>query len=89
MQFNHRGYVSENPRIKAAAGHGINRPADIPDEMDVLIVGTGPAAVCSPQPSGPISSRSASVFNFTTLLARHTDRVANEDCPKKACRTGP
>lgn len=45
MQFHHRGYVSEDPRIKAAAGYGINRPADIPDEMDVLIVGTGPAAV--------------------------------------------
>jgi phenol 2-monooxygenase (NADPH) len=45
MQFHHRGYVSEDPRIKAAAGHGINRPADIPDEIDVLIVGTGPAAV--------------------------------------------
>lgn len=45
MQFHHRGYVSEDPRIKAAAGHGINRPTDIPDEMDVLIVGTGPAAV--------------------------------------------
>ena len=45
MQFHHRGYVSENPRIKPAAGHGLNRPADIPDEMDVLIVGTGPAAV--------------------------------------------
>jgi len=45
MQFHHRGYVSENPRIKAAAGHGINRSSEIPDEMDVLIVGTGPAAV--------------------------------------------
>ncbi len=45
MQFHHRGYVSENPRIKPAAGHGLNRPVDIPDEMDVLIVGTGPAAV--------------------------------------------
>ena len=45
MQFHHRGYVSENPRIKPAAGHGLNRPADIPDVMDVLIVGTGPAAV--------------------------------------------
>lgn len=45
MQFHHRGYVSENPRIKAAAGHGINRSTEIPDEMDVLIVGTGPAAV--------------------------------------------
>ena len=45
MQFHHRGYVSGNPRIKAAAGHGIQRPTEIPDEMDVLIVGTGPAAV--------------------------------------------
>jgi phenol 2-monooxygenase len=45
MQFHHRGYVSENPRIKAAAGHGVNRPSEIPDDMDVLIVGTGPAAV--------------------------------------------
>ncbi len=45
MQFHHRGYVSENPRIKPATGHGIQRPAEIPDEMDVLIVGTGPAAV--------------------------------------------
>jgi phenol 2-monooxygenase len=45
MQFHHRGYVSENPRIKPAAGYGINRPSEIPDQMDVLIVGTGPAAV--------------------------------------------
>jgi phenol 2-monooxygenase len=45
MQFHHRGYVSDNPRIKPAAGHGIQRPTEIPDEMDVLIVGTGPAAV--------------------------------------------
>lgn len=45
MQFHHRGYVSEDPRIKPAAGHGIDRPIDIPDVMDVLIVGTGPAAV--------------------------------------------
>ena len=45
MQFHHRGYVSENPRIKPAAGHGLNRPTEIPDMMDVLIVGTGPAAV--------------------------------------------
>jgi len=45
MQFHHRGYVSENPRIKPAADHGLNRPTEIPDVMDVLIVGTGPAAV--------------------------------------------
>ncbi|XPP26978.1 MAG: FAD-dependent monooxygenase [Leucobacter sp.] len=45
MQIHHRGYVSGDPRIKPAAGFGIDRPAEIPDEMDVLIVGTGPAAV--------------------------------------------
>ncbi|MBL5975528.1 MAG: 3-hydroxybenzoate 4-monooxygenase [Candidatus Leucobacter sulfamidivorax] len=45
MQIHHRGYVSGDPRIKPAAGHGVDRPAELPDEMDVLIVGTGPAAV--------------------------------------------
>lgn len=45
MQIHHRGYVSGDPRIKPAAGYGIDRPSEIPDEMDVLIVGTGPAAV--------------------------------------------
>ncbi len=45
MQFHHRGYVSQDPRVKPAAGHGIDRPTELPDEMDVLIVGSGPAAV--------------------------------------------
>ncbi len=45
MQIHERGYVSEDPRIKPAAGYGINRPTDLPDTMDVLVVGTGPAAV--------------------------------------------
>lgn len=45
MQIHERGYVSEDPRIKPAAGYGINRPTELPDEMDVLVVGTGPAAV--------------------------------------------
>lgn len=44
MQIHHRGYESGDPRIKPAAGFGLDRPADLPDEMDVLIVGTGPAA---------------------------------------------
>ncbi len=44
MQFHFRGYDSHDPRIKPAAGYGINRAADLPEEMDVLIVGTGPAA---------------------------------------------
>jgi len=45
VQIHERGYVSEDPRIKPAAGHGINRSAELPDTMDVLVVGTGPAAV--------------------------------------------
>ncbi|MGO2938480.1 MAG: FAD-dependent monooxygenase, partial [Glutamicibacter arilaitensis] len=44
MQIHHRGYVSGDPRVKEAAGYGIDRAEEIPDEMDVLIVGTGPAA---------------------------------------------
>ena len=45
MQFHHHGYVSEDPRTIAAAGTGVDRPADLPDEMDVLIVGSGPAGM--------------------------------------------
>ncbi|MFF2486171.1 FAD-dependent monooxygenase [Microbacterium sp. NPDC058062] len=44
MQIHVRGYQSGDPRIKPAAGRGVNRSADLPDETDVLIVGTGPAA---------------------------------------------
>lgn len=45
MQFHEAGYVSHDPRIKEAAGTGIDRPAELPDEMDVLIVGSGPAGM--------------------------------------------
>ena len=45
MQFHHHGYVSGEPRILPAAGAGIDRPAELPDETDVLIVGSGPAGM--------------------------------------------
>jgi phenol 2-monooxygenase len=45
VQFHHHGYVSGDPRIKPAAGVGLNRPAELPGEVDVLIVGTGPAGM--------------------------------------------
>ncbi|HWL77803.1 FAD-binding monooxygenase [Microbacterium sp.] len=45
MQFHHHGYVSGEPRVQPAAGTGIDRPAELPDEMDVLIVGSGPAGM--------------------------------------------
>ncbi|MDO4918998.1 FAD-binding monooxygenase [Kocuria sp.] len=45
MLFHQNGYVSEDPRIEAARGYGVDRPEDLPETMDVLIVGTGPAGV--------------------------------------------
>lgn len=45
MQFHHHGYVSGDPRVQPAAGVGLDRPADLPDHVDVLIVGTGPAGM--------------------------------------------
>ncbi|MCT1607342.1 FAD-binding monooxygenase [Nesterenkonia massiliensis] len=45
MHFHHHGYVSGNPRVQEPAGIGLDRPEELPDEMDVLIVGTGPAGM--------------------------------------------
>ncbi|WP_417543238.1 FAD-binding monooxygenase [Marinobacter sp.] len=45
MQFHHHGYVSSDPRMEEASGTGINRPETLPDVMDVLIIGSGPAGV--------------------------------------------
>ncbi|MBE1513621.1 FAD-binding monooxygenase [Nesterenkonia halotolerans] len=45
MQFHHHGYVSQNPRVQAPAGIGLDRPEQLPEHMDVLIVGTGPAGM--------------------------------------------
>lgn len=45
MQFHHYGYVSTDPRVQPAAGIGLDRPKELPDEIDVLIVGSGPAGI--------------------------------------------
>ncbi|RNE56498.1 FAD-binding monooxygenase [Cryobacterium tepidiphilum] len=45
MQFHHHGYVSHDPRLSPAAGVGLDRPDELPEEVDVLIVGTGPAGM--------------------------------------------
>jgi len=45
MQFHHHGYVSGDPRVQNAAGTGIDRPVELPHEVDVLIVGSGPAGM--------------------------------------------
>lgn len=45
MRFHHCGYVSGDPRIREPAGVGVDRAADLPDRVDVLIVGAGPAGM--------------------------------------------
>ena len=43
MQFHHHGYVSGDPRVLPAAV--TDRPDELPAEVDVLIVGSGPAGM--------------------------------------------
>src|SRR3954451_2358848 len=43
MQFHASGYVNGDPRVAPAAGVGLDRPAELPEQVDVLIVGAGPA----------------------------------------------
>lgn len=45
MQFHHHGYVSEDPRVLPADGVGLNPPKELPEKVDVLIVGSGPAGM--------------------------------------------
>ncbi|HWU29933.1 MAG TPA: FAD-dependent monooxygenase [Microbacterium sp.] len=66
MQFHHHGYVSGEPRVLPAEGLGIDRPADLPDEMDVLIVGSGPAGMLL----------AAQMSQFPTVSTRIIERRA-------------
>lgn len=45
MQFHHHGYVTGDPRVEPAAGVGVDRSQDLPDEIDVLVIGAGPAGM--------------------------------------------
>lgn len=64
MQFHHHGYVSTDPRIDPAAGVGLNRPDDLPDEIDVLIVGSGPAGIIT----------AAQLAQFPNVVTRIVER---------------
>jgi phenol 2-monooxygenase len=45
MQFHEDGYVTRDPHVKRPAGIGLNRTAELPQNLDVLIVGEGPAGM--------------------------------------------
>jgi phenol 2-monooxygenase (NADPH) len=64
VQFHHQGYVSGDPRIQAAAGVGIDRPVELPNEVDVLIVGAGPAGMIT----------AAQLSQFPGITTRIIDR---------------
>lgn len=64
MQFHHHGYVSGDPRVEPAAGVGLDRPDDLPDEVDVLVVGTGPAGMIT----------AAQLSQFPDVVTRIVDR---------------
>ncbi|MBI9001528.1 FAD-binding monooxygenase [Corynebacterium sp. CCM 9185] len=69
MQFHHHGYVSGDPRRHPAAGTGLDRPTDLPDTMDVLVVGAGPA--------GMITAAQLSMFPHlsTRIIDRRPHRL--------------
>ncbi len=70
MQFHHHGYVSGDPRVQPAAGVGIDRPEELPDQVDVLIVGTGPAGMLT-------AAQLAQFPNVTTrIIERRDGRLA-------------
>lgn len=64
MQFHESGYVVHDPRVRAAAGTGVDRPADLPAEVDVLIVGTGPAGMLL----------AAQMAQFPSIMTRIVER---------------
>ncbi|WP_406691229.1 FAD-binding monooxygenase [Saccharopolyspora sp. ID03-671] len=66
MQFHHHGYVSGDPRVQQASGTGIDRPPELPDEVDVLIVGSGPAGMIA----------AAQLAQFPHIVTRVVERRA-------------
>lgn len=75
MQFHYEGYSTGDPLQMRAEGSGLNRPEELPETMDVLVVGAGPA--------GTIAAAQLSRFpNISTRLVERSDRrleLANAD----------
>ena len=64
MQFHAHGYVSGDPRVHPAAEGATRRSEGFPEEVDVLVVGAGPAGMIA----------AAQLSRFTGVNARIIDR---------------
>src|SRR4051794_10540897 len=70
MKFHAAGYVSGDPRVEPAAGVGLERPSELPDQVDALIVGAGPAGITA-------FAQLAQFPNVVTrLIERRPERLA-------------
>ncbi|WES66099.1 FAD-dependent monooxygenase [Microbacter sp. GSS18] len=78
MQFYRDGYRPGDPDVRPASPEALARPAGVPDELDVLIVGTGPAGtVLAAQLAAFPGIRTAIVERRETPLELgHADGVA-------------
>lgn len=66
MQFHHFGYVSGDPRVQTTIDDGLSSSDAIPDEVDVLVVGTGPAGMIT----------AAQLTQFPGIITRIIERRA-------------
>ncbi|QAY59311.1 3-hydroxybenzoate 4-monooxygenase [Microbacterium protaetiae] len=81
MQYYRDGYRSGDPDLQPAAPEAVSRTGDIPAEVDVLIVGTGPA--------GTVLAAQLSEFpDITTrIVERRGEPLTRGHADGVACRT--
>jgi len=81
MQFYQDGYRPGDPDLQAEAPEAATRPASLPDEVDVLIVGSGPA--------GTLLAAQLSTFPriHTRLIERRDGPLELGRADGVACRT--
>ena len=81
MQFYLNGYTPGDPDIQAAAPGAEQRPADLPEALDVLIIGSGPA--------GTVLAAQLAAFPdiSTRLVERRSGPLQVGQADGIACRT--
>ncbi|HWK77843.1 FAD-dependent monooxygenase [Microbacterium sp.] len=81
MQFYRDGYRPGDPDIKIAASEVADRSADVPETLDVLIVGTGPAGTV-------LAAQLAAFPDITTrIIERREGPLEVGQADGVACRT--